>query len=163
MARAFHKKAAKDYPQHGIAKGDMYWFAEVKTGPRSSRTIRSKNPIPRSQLTSSSFLSTAYDLSDRLDACQTKQDLEDIKSEFEDLREETQGSLDNMPDGLQQGSTGELLQERIDQCEALVGELEDAINQIEEAESADDSEDDDARAEEELVREAIDNSVSSGF
>jgi hypothetical protein len=44
----------------------------------------------------------------------TLEELEDIKSGFEDLGQETQDSLDNMPEGLQQGATGEMLQERID-------------------------------------------------
>lgn len=34
MARVHHRKAAKDYPQQGIAKGDMYYYVKIKTGPR---------------------------------------------------------------------------------------------------------------------------------
>lgn len=50
-----------------------------------------------------------------------QQDLIDQASE---LRDETQDSLDNMPEGLQQGSTGELLQERLDALETFIQELE---------------------------------------
>ena len=56
MARVHHRKAAKDYPDHGIAKGDLYYYTKIKTGPRSSRVLRSKEPFKRSQLTSSEFL-----------------------------------------------------------------------------------------------------------
>jgi len=49
MAKTFHRKAAKDYPNEGISKGDMYWYAKIKTGQRSSRVIRSLTPIPMSK------------------------------------------------------------------------------------------------------------------
>lgn len=45
MPKVQHVKARKDYPESGIKKGDMYYTASVMTGPRSSRTIRSKGPI----------------------------------------------------------------------------------------------------------------------
>jgi uncharacterized phage infection (PIP) family protein YhgE len=161
MARAQHKRAAKDYPQHGIAKGDMYWFAEVKTGPRSSITIRSKTPIPRSRLTASEFLSTAYDLSDRLTDASSLEELNDLKGDFENLRDETQEKLDNMPEGLQQGSTGELLQERIDQIESLLTEIESAI---EEAKREDESDsDEDEQSEADRVKSAVENHITNGF
>jgi len=51
--------------------------------------------------------------------------VEEILGEIESLIDETQGSLDNMPEGLQQGDTGQLLQERIDVLENWQGELED--------------------------------------
>ena len=166
MARQVQKKAGKDYPQQGILKGDQYWYADVKTGPRSKIIIRSKTPIPRSRLTGSAFLSTAYDLSDRIDAATTVEELEDIKQGFEDLRDETQDSLDNMPEGLQQGPTGELLQERIDQLESLIDELGSAIDA---AGEGDDSAGDDPAADEddttnaERVRTAVEQHVSNAF
>ena len=168
MAKQVQRRAAKDYPQQGIKKGDHYWFAEVMTGPRSSKTIRSKNPIPRSQLTASEFLSTAYDLSDRLNTCDSLSDLEEIKGEFENLQSETQDKFDNMPEGLQQGSTGEQLQERIDQLDSLISELEDAHAEAEnETGSEEDHSDEDGEgeplSEAEAVRAAIENNVSSTF
>lgn len=168
MAKQVQKKAGKDYPQQGIVKGEMYWYADVKTGPRSKIIIRSKTMIPRSRLTGSEFLSTAYDLSDRIDAATTVEELEDIKQGFEDLRDETQEKLDNMPEGLQQGDTGQLLQERIDQIESLLTELEEAINEAgeDDSEDPDPAEDDIAAedaAEAERVRAAVETHVSSSF
>ena len=37
MARQTQRRARKDYPDHGISKGDLYWYAAIKTGPRSRR------------------------------------------------------------------------------------------------------------------------------
>jgi len=163
MARAIQRTARKEYPHYGIKKGDRYWFAEVKTGPRSSRTIRSLKPIPRSQLTASEFLSTAYDLSDQLETCDSLEQLIEIKEGFESLQDETQEKLDNMPEGLQQGDTGQLLQERIDQCESIISEIEDAANDIE----AENSEGDENKSDEENnaddVRAAIEQHICSGF
>lgn len=182
MAHAVQRTARKDYPDQGIKKGETYWFAEVKTGPRSSMTIRSKTPIPRSRLTSSEFLSQAYRLSDSIYEATTVGDLETIKEEFEALRDDTQEKLDNMPEGLQQGDTGQLMQERIDQCESLIDELDSAISDAQEAvdeakEAIDEEEvkakEDDAEKkgenvdeedpEAEAVRAAVESHISSAF
>jgi hypothetical protein len=161
MAKQVQKRAAKDYPQQGIKKGDMYWFAEVKTGPRSSITIRSSAPIARSRLTASEFLSQAYDLSDRIDKADTVEELESIKDDFESLKSETEDKLGNMPEGLQQGQTGELLQERIDQIDSLVSELDSAIQDVtlEEEAEGDEPESDQATQ----VRAAVEAHISNQF
>jgi hypothetical protein len=135
------RTARKDYP--GIKKGEKYYYTCIKTGPRSSRELRSKTPFRRSQLTSSDFLSQAYDLSDSVADIATKEEIADLISSFESLRDEQQEKLDNMPEGLQQGATGELLQERIDQCESIIGELETIDSELEDD------------ASEEAVREAL--------
>lgn len=168
MPKVFHRKAGKDYPAQGIKKGDMYYTADVMTGPRSSKTIRSLKPIPRGQLTSSEFLSTAYDLSDQLETCDSLDQLAEIKQGFEELQSETQDKLDNMPEGLQQGPTGEQLQERIDQLDSLIQELDDAHTEAEnETGSEEDHSDEDGEgeplSEAEAVRAAIENNVSSTF
>jgi hypothetical protein len=53
-----------------------------------------------------------------------KSDVENAVSELENLRDECQGSFDNMPEGLQQGSTGELLEERVSDVETMIQEYE---------------------------------------
>ena len=164
MPKVFHRKAGKDYPAQGIKKGDMYYTADVMTGPRSSKTIRSLKPIPRGQLTSSEFLITAYDLSDQLDTCDSLDQLAEIKQGFEDLQCETQGKLDNMPEGLQQGSTGKTLQERIDQIDSLMSEIDYAIQEVEDGPQEDDAvQDDEPDDIEARVRAAIAMQVSSTF
>lgn len=155
MAHQKLRKAAKDYPDHGIAKGDQYYFAQIKTGPRSSRTIRSKSPIPRSQLTTSEFLSTLYGIEDvDIPSCSCPADIESVIDSLRELGEEQREKYDNMPEGLQQGDTGQLLEQRADGCEAACGELEDIQTRWEsELESAGDDEVEIERINEEFGEE----------
>lgn len=48
---------------------------------------------------------------------------EEIAEELEELKDSQQESLDNMPENLQYGSTGEMLQERIDELDGVIDEL----------------------------------------
>jgi uncharacterized protein YukE len=135
MAKQVQRKARKDYPEAGIQKGDDYFFAQIKTGPRSSRIIRSKTRIPQSKMTSSAFLSTLYGIEESFETIvhdNTAPDaLKDLAQQLRDLGEETQSSFDNMPDGLQQGDTGQMLEERISNCEQWADEIEQVADQLE--------------------------------
>ena len=132
MARVQLRKAAKAYPQQGIEKGDSYYFAQIKTGPRSSRIIRSRNPIPRSQLTTSNFLSQLYDIEDtRFEGIESADDLREVAEAVRELGQEAQDSFDNMPEGLQQGQTGELLEERASAMDDWASEIESAADELE--------------------------------
>jgi hypothetical protein len=53
-------------------------------------------------------------------------------SDIENIRDEFQDGLDNMPEGLQQGDTGQLIQERIDGLEEWLQELNTAADEINE-------------------------------
>ena len=125
MARITHvKKARKDYPASGIKAGEpYYWWAFRYGGKHKSKTC------PRaSQLTQSPFLSQAYSLDERAQDASEDAHLPDLiyelTGEWRELGDECQGSLDNMPDSLQDSESGQLLQERIDKCEEIAGELE---------------------------------------
>mgnify|MGYP001601664161 CR=1 FL=1 len=133
MAKATHvMRSRKDIPEGvcgikgGIPKGtSYYWWKFKRFGKRFSLT-----PPKRSQLTRSSFYSAIYDLEDAVISKAGANDLlqsirDDVVSSLEDVRDECQNSLDNMPDGLQQGPTGELLQERIDAMDSAISEFED--------------------------------------
>jgi len=126
MARPELRTARKDYGD--IKAGEKYWFVQIKTGPRSSRTLRQKTPFKRSQLTSSDYLSQLYDWEDEKNQIGDMDSAQDFADRIRTLGEEQQGKLDNMPEGLQQGSTGELIQERIDACEAAADEIETIIS-----------------------------------
>lgn len=132
MARPEQRTARKDYPRHGIKKGDRYWYVSLKTGPKSSRELRQIAPFNRAQLTTSEFLITMYGLEDRLNTLTNLDDLDDIKTELETLRDETQEKFNNMPEGLQQGATGEQLTSRINGCDAAINEIEELIGRYEE-------------------------------
>jgi hypothetical protein len=131
MAKAHYvKKARKAIKDAGIKIGDSYYWWKFRFGGRRV----SKTPPTRSQLTQSDFLSQVYDLEDRIgrlsatdyveDPDSLKSDLDDIASEIRSLGEEQSDKLSNMPDSLQSGSTGELLQQRSDECESWADELE---------------------------------------
>jgi hypothetical protein len=51
-----------------------------------------------------------------------------VVQELRDLAEECQDNLDNMPEGLQQGDTGMMLQERIEACNNAADELEGIVS-----------------------------------
>ncbi len=122
MARAtFVKAARKDYPQAGIKKGESYYHWAFMVGGRGGPKHYSKTPPTRSQLTSSSFLSQIYELEDRGFTGETP---EDLQSELESLADECDSSLQNMPEGLQQGDTGQLLESRAEGCRETASEFE---------------------------------------
>lgn len=142
MSRVHKRKAAKDYPDHGIAKGDTYYYTKMKTGPRSSRVLRSKTPFRRSQLTGSEYLGTLYDIEDDQAKLDSLDDASDIAERYRTLGEETLEKFDNMPDGLQAGDTGQMLQERADACETAADEIEDLVGQAPEEPEEDASDED---------------------
>lgn len=126
MARAtFVKKARKDIPEHGIKAGESYyWWSFKRGGKRWSKT-----PPKRSQLTQSNFYASIYDLEDDVIANATADDglagvRDEVTAALQDISDQCQESLDNMPEGLQQGSTGEWLQERIDAMDSAISEFD---------------------------------------
>lgn len=139
MARVHHRKARKNYKDHGIKKGDMYYYVKIKTGPRSSRVIRSLKPPKRSQLTSSSYLSQLYDIEDNIAAMTEINEAADYAEQLRTLGEEQRDNLSNMPDSLQQSETGQMLEERADACDSAADEIESIVS---EWESSADEEDD---------------------
>jgi hypothetical protein len=140
MPRVHYRKARKDYPAQGIAKGEMYYTAKIKQ-QRGGITLRSKTPLKPSQLTTSAFKSAYLAAQETWD--ESGKEAEDIRAAAEAIRDagqEAQGSFDNMPEGLQQGETGQMLEERANQCESKADELEglaDEMDQLEEPEEAD--------------------------
>lgn len=137
MARVFTQKAAKDYPEKGIAKGDLYYSWTLHGGRRQ---ISKTRPRP-SQLTGSAKLSQAYAAREALEddiGAATAETVEDIATalrtaaeEAQAVAEEYEDSLSNMPDALQQSSSGEAIQEKIDALTEWAQELEDAATEVE--------------------------------
>lgn len=127
MARAtFVKAAAKDYPQHGIAKGDSYYHWQLFKQPKRYSKIK---PKP-SQLTGSNFLQQYYGFQEELEAM-TATDMDDLQAQLEDLAgrirelgEEQASNKENMPEGLQDSDTGQLLEERAEGMEGWADEIE---------------------------------------
>lgn len=129
MARAhFVKRARKDYPEHGIKKGESYYWWAFMVGGRGGAKRYSKTEPKPSQLTQSEFWSAVYGIQEGATQCpdwdEVESVVESLKAELENLRGETQDKYDNLPDSLQSGSSGELLQGRVDAVEESISNLE---------------------------------------
>ena len=128
MARVYTKRAGKDYPQHGIAKGDTYYeWAFFRQKPRKSRT-----PPTRAMLTQNEFLSEVYDTFDAdLPAITDAESLREVAQRIRDAGEELQSRFDDLPEGFQQGETGQRMQERADAASECADEMESATDELE--------------------------------
>lgn len=147
MPKVTHvKKARKAIKDAGIKKGDAYYWWKFRYGG----IRRSLTPPKASQLTQSTFLSTVLGIGEHVEDITTllwnddmttedaESELQDLAQQLRDAGEDAQSSLDNMPEGLQQGTTGQLLQTRVEQTETTADELEN----IEAPEDADFTDDD---------------------
>ena len=119
MARAtFVRAARKDNPV--AKKGESYYWWKFRYG---GKRYSLRRPRP-SQLTQSAYYSTVRALVEQIeDASPDGYDefielRDEIGCSLEELSQECQEKLDNMPDQLRDAPTGELLQERIDACES---------------------------------------------
>lgn len=142
MARLhFVKKARKPIKDAGIKKGDSYYWWKFRYGGK----FISKNPPKPSQLINSPFLRTIAEIEERIGDLTTADDMEsaisDIKDDIESLKDQTQDSLDNMPEGLQQGDTGQMLEARIESLDEMIDELENIDFDVDEDLKGDDRED----------------------
>jgi len=102
----------------------------------------------RSQMTGSDFLSTMYAIEDdeiaalSVEGMDGAQEIvEGIIGQLEELRDETEERRENMPESLQDAPTGELLQSRYDSVDEMIGELEDIETEIDDELSEDEKED----------------------
>lgn len=141
--KVYHvKKARKDYPE-GIKKGESYYWWK----PRFGGIRRSKTYPSRQELTQSDFLCRVYDIEDEIaegievdiedDPSEIESEIEnwlrDIIFEIEELRDECEDKLYNMPEQLQDTSeAGMLLQDRIDALDDWINDLEDVDISIDE-------------------------------
>ena len=135
MPRVHQQKARKDYPDAGIKAGDVYYKWTTRAGPYTRGVVHRslERPMPW-QLTSSPFLQQRYLIEHNLGEIQGAEaasEIESIAEEIRSLGEECQASLENMPEGLQQGATGEMLQERVDACETAADVLDDIVQRLE--------------------------------
>jgi len=146
----FVKAAQKD--NRVVKKGESYYWARFKTGPRSSMKKMWKDRPRPSQLTLSSFKSQALTMAETLqDFSGGVEDLADlieqIKEIAETCRSEAEENHENMPDGLKDGDTGQLLQTRVDEMQSVIDELEGIDTEFDEDAAADEFDEDEARSE----------------
>lgn len=131
MPKVDKRVAAKDYPKEGIKKGDTYYYTSIKL-QRGGLVLRSLKPFKNSQLTMSPFKSGFYAAQEAWEESDKQAD--DIRAAAEairDLGSEAQSSFDNMPEGLQQGDTGQTLENRAMACESCADELDSLADELE--------------------------------
>jgi len=125
----FVKSARKDNLEHGIKKGDSYYWWSFRSGSFFVKRFSKERPR-RSQLTQSDFYAELWDIEDDISEIipseieDVESVIEELKDRIQNLRDETEEKLYNMPEGLQQGPTGELLQERVDSLDNWISELD---------------------------------------
>jgi len=133
----FVKKARKDYPAFGIKKGDSYYWWKFRYGG----IYKSKTQPRPSQLTQSEFLSTIYAIVEEIQDVtiddfnsieELKEFIEEKAEEIRTLGEEQEDKLNNMPEGLQDGEIGCLLQDRADACYEMADELDEMVEELDE-------------------------------
>jgi len=152
MATLKRQKARKEYEcsnsscKKPIKVGDEYYrFSVSRFQPLRILCLACKPR--RSQMTGSDFLATLYDIEDSMAGLSVENMeeaqgcIETMISELEELRDETEGRRDNMPEQLQDAPTGEMLQGRVDSVDEMIGELEDIETDIDEELSEDEKED----------------------
>lgn len=134
MARVHQKTAAKDYPAQGIKKGDVYftWKTRMTVGKSYvSQVHRSlTRPLSTSQ---SAFEQALAQIDASLEGVEDSDGLRAVAEEIRSLGEEEQGKFDNMPEGLQQGETGQLLEERAQGCDAWADDLDTFADELDTA------------------------------
>ncbi len=128
--------AAKDYPDHGIVKGQTHYYWVLKTGPRSSRTYRQVEPPRIEQMTTSSYRIAMAGIEEAQGNVQDRDGLQGLIEQVEELANEQREKFDNMPEGLQQGATGKTLEQQADALDSARDELETISSDWEAAEES---------------------------
>lgn len=107
-----------------IPKGSKYYRGEINFGPTKIRCT--KCGLHSWEMTTSDYLLSVGRVVNMWEEDFGLNDAtaEEITSELESIRDDLQERLDNMPEGLQEGDVGQLLQERISGLEDAISELE---------------------------------------
>lgn len=125
MARVHFVKAARK--ENRVAnKGESYYWWK----PRGAGKQFSKEYPTTRQLNRSEFWEAIYEAGDMianidptLEGDEVQCEIDQIIDHLESLSSETSDKFDNMPEGLQQGDTGQLLEGRVDAVDGWVGEI----------------------------------------
>jgi len=138
MPRVTHVKAARK-DNSVCKKGESYYWWKFRFGGKRYSLTR---PRP-SQLTQSAYYGTVRSLVEQIEDSNPEDNDEfvglrdEILGGIEELGNDCQDGLSNMPESLQYSPTGELLQERIDACENAQSEIE-CIEEFDEEEPSED-------------------------
>ena len=109
-----------------INVGESYWTWCFYGG----QPIYSKTKPRQSQLTNNSFKQELYSIQESVedfspeDPDEVGEFVEELISDLEELRDTCQESFDNIPEQLQEGNSGQILQERIENLDDVISNLE---------------------------------------
>lgn len=160
------KKSRKEYKCSKCGKvipaGSRYYKGEINFGPTIIRCTECG--LEHWEVTTSDYQLRAGEIVYRWkENYEASQDgIDSITNDLQELCDELQDRLDNMPEGLQDGDVGQLLQERIDTLEDAISEMESIdIDSIQEDKFSDyvdslDFEDDDSDLDEDSLQDYSD-------
>lgn len=109
-----------------INVGESYWTWCFYGG----QLIYSKTKPRQSQLTNNSFKQELYSIQESIEDFSPEDPddvgvfVEELISNLEELRDTCQESFDNIPEQLQEGNSGQILQERIENLDDVISNLE---------------------------------------
>lgn len=133
MAQAHYvKRALKDNPV--AKKGESYYWWKHMIGGRGGALHYSKTPPKPSQLTTSEFLQTWYQVQEALDDADptmlAADGVREIRDEqmgyLDELADTTDDKVNNLPEGLADGAPGERLRARAEAAR----EWSEALGQV---------------------------------
>ena len=110
---------------HSIIKvGDGYFKGEINFGPTIVACL--KCGLKPYEVTTSGWTRRVGRIVEDFteDYGYGEDSLDQVLQEVYDIQSEVQDRLDNMPEGLQEGDVGQLLQSRVEMCDDAISELE---------------------------------------
>lgn len=138
MAKLTKQKARKEYVclkcNRTINIGEEY--QKITAMYSKPKIVCCDCKVPRSELTSSEYYAWLYDLQDNM-TIETLEDVQQILDDVEEQKGELEDKYYNIPEQLQDGEAGSILQERIDNLEEVYNELESIIDEIENIDESD--------------------------
>lgn len=135
-----------------LPKGSAYRWWKFRYGGKRIRCTKPGCAPKGSELVNSPYISGCMAAQESMEealgsatcVADVQSALESAAEEITNMGEEARASFDNMPENLQMGGTGEMLEGRADACESLASELESAAGELEEDDARDlDPEDED--------------------
>lgn len=126
-------RAQKDYPQFGIKRGQEHFTWSVPGGGVFVK-YRSLTAPKKSQLVAPGYQQDFAVLQETAAYLGEIHDVSDIQSlvdEITALKDDVEEKYNNMPEQLQGGDTGVLMQDRISDLESWIEELNDIISDAE--------------------------------
>lgn len=135
MPKVKQVKARKDYPEHGVKKGDLHYTWSLMLGARHSRTFRQIAPPRPSQLTTSEYLGGMGDIEHDFGAFEMTHDeaaeefLQGVIEQLESLAESEEEKFENVPENLQYSENAQRMEERAEAARSWASEIESYLDE----------------------------------